>query len=257
MTGTAGAVRTLAPARSVTDGAWASVIRTPLLLLGTLVAGVALTATGQPWQAATQLGVLTFTVVNVVCLVLLSRRLRGQGSSIRELLGRWRWSDLAWGLLWSAVLYVPFAVVLMAVAWPLAGGPEGFGEIFAPRNPMTGDGWVIAVAAFALVFPFLNAPVEELFYRGYAQGSFTAAGRPGWALWIPAAGFAVQHAFIAYTLTSVLVYLPAFFVWGLLAAAIRRRQGRLTPLIVAHFFTNLAFSAMPLLFLSGWMGDPA
>lgn len=35
-------------------------------------------------------------------------------------------------------------------------------------------------AIISLIFPFLNAPIEELMYRGYAQTKFIAHNKKVW-----------------------------------------------------------------------------
>lgn len=233
-----------------------SLVRTPLLLAGTVVAGGLLAAAGQPWQAATLVSPITFTVVNVLCWWILAGRLAAEGRGFRDLLGRWRPADLGWGLLWILVLYVPFAVGLMGMAVPLAGGFDRLGELFTPTVGLSATTPVLALAAVVgLVFPFVNAPLEELYYRGYAQGAFESSGRPGLAIWVPTIGFSIQHLFVAQTQAAVPAYLTAFLLWGLTAALIRRRQRRLWPLVVAHFATNLAFSVVPVVMLLAGMGS--
>jgi membrane protease YdiL (CAAX protease family) len=66
------------------------------------------------------------------------------------------------------------------------------------------------------------------------------------AILIPAVLFGLQHAWYAPTPDAVLVYVCAFFVWGLGAGVIASRQRRLLPLIIAHFTVNL-FTTLPAL----------
>jgi membrane protease YdiL (CAAX protease family) len=53
----------------------------------------------------------------------------------------------------------------------------------------------------------------------------------------------VQHVFYASTPDAMLVYLAAFFVWGIGSGLIVLWQRRLMPIIVAHLFVNLFTSA--------------
>lgn len=234
----------------VRDGIVSSFLRTPLLLAGTAVAAAILTLAGWNWQAVGQVSVATFTAVNLLCWWILARRLRAEGRGFGDLLGRWRPADLAWGLLWAVVLFVPFSVGLTLVATATAGGFGRIGEVFTPPVVLPGGPWMWAVAAVGLVFPFVNAPIEELYYRGYAQGAFAASGRRAWAVWVPSVGFAIQHLFVAQSLAGIPAYLAAFFLWGLTAALIRRRHPRtLWPLVIAHVVTNLSFSVVPMVLL--------
>ncbi|HBX81945.1 MAG: hypothetical protein WAV45_15875 [Propionibacteriaceae bacterium] len=61
--------------------------------------------------------------------------------------------------------------------------------------------------------------------------------------------FCLQHLFVAVSWVAIPGYLFAFVTWGLGAAPIRRRQGRLWPLVVAHLVTNSIFSLVPVLFM--------
>src|SRR5690606_31548720 len=115
--------------------------------------------------------------VNIVCLVLTARLLAGQGRSIRELLDLRRGRivvDLLWGLLWIAVLYLPFAATIMLVVW-LQHGDGIFTAMetifFDPASIPTLDPitWTVLALVGVLTFAPLNAPAEELVYRGYAQ----------------------------------------------------------------------------------------
>ena len=74
---------------------------------------------------------------------------------------------------------------------------------------------------------------------------------PALVVLVPALLFGIQHVFLAPTAAAVLVYVVAFTMWGAFAGLIYLRQRRLMPLIVAHFFTNLMTSSVPLFLLLG------
>ena len=102
----------------------------------------------------------------------------------------------------------------------------------------------------ATVFPVLNAPMEELQYRGYSQSGLIAAWQRPWAgIVVTAIGFGLQHIVFSLTATAALAYAVGFFLWGLGAGVIARRQQRLAPLIIAHFLSNLSFGIVPLIFV--------
>lgn len=105
---------------------------------------------------------------------------------------------------------------------------------------------VVTVVTFAPV----NAPVEELLYRGSAQPNLARRWPVPAAIAATAVAFGLQHVFFAPTPDAVLVYLCAFTVWGLGAGIIVHRQGRLFPMIVAHLVVNLAASAPALVVVS-------
>ena len=96
----------------------------------------------------------------------------------------------------------------------------------------------LAVVA-VLTFAPLNAPAEELVYRGYGQQRLARRMPLAAAIAVSAALFGVQHVFYAPTPDAVVVYVCAFFVWGLGSGIIAHRQGRLMPIIIAHGIVNL------------------
>src|SRR5690606_13728441 len=135
-------------------------------------------------------------------------------------------------------------------------GPGGmlgaYETVFAPDPSMLVEfspwfAWASALAT-AFLFPITNAPAEELVYRGHAQGGLFASGYPAWvALGLPALAFGAQHVLLAPSTAGMAAYGCAFFAWGLGAGIIYRRHGRLMPVIIAHFVTNLLFAVAPLL----------
>ncbi len=236
------------------------VIRIALLALAALLtAGLYSVLSGESFSLAVtpQLSALYFIPVNILCLWLLARYGRA-----RSLLGDrpfLRWSDFGYGLLWLFALFVPFAVAINMVVLLLfgAGGyVAGFETIFVPAA--AGEIQLSAAASLALavvvaiLFPITNAPAEELVYRGVAQGDLAQRGlSPALVVLVPALLFGIQHVFLAPTAAAVLVYVVAFTMWGAFAGLIYLRQRRLMPLIVAHFFTNLMTSSVPLFLLLG------
>lgn len=189
--------------------------------------------------------------VNLICLVLVRRLVHAEGRRLRDLIGyrsgRLR-ADIGWGLLWLIVLYLPFAATIVVVVALLYGSdaPAAFGTIlFDPGSvPRLSPAVLTALAVVtAVTFAPLNAPVEELVYRGYAHQALTRRWRPAVAIGVSAAAFGLQHVFFAPTSAAVVVYLAAFTVWGIGAGIIVHRQGRLLPMIIAHLLVNLAASA--------------
>lgn len=203
------------------------------------------------------LAVVAMLPVNVVCLLLVARLLRGEGRTVRELLGyepRRLGRDLLWGLLWVVVMYLPFVATIMLVVW-LQYGSEIFARMetifFDPASipaldPVT---WSVIAVVGVLTFAPLNAPVEELVYRGYAQGELDRRWPTILAILVPAALFATQHIWYAPTPAAVLAFVCAFFVWGAGSGLIYRRQRRLMPLVLAHGLVNLFFTLPVLVFV--------
>lgn len=199
---------------------------------------------------------LALLPVNIVCLLLLRRMLRTEGRSLRDLLG---WDkarlgrDIGWGLLWIAVLYLPFAGTIAGVMWLLHGDGmfAAFETVFFDPASVPVMSPLLALIMGIIVlltFAPLNAPAEELLYRGYAQARLVPAWGAAAAIIVPALVFGAQHAFFAPTADAVIVYVAAFTVWGLGSGLIYARQRRLMPLVVAHFVVNLLSSAPALVF---------
>ncbi|QGS69077.1 CPBP family intramembrane metalloprotease [Oceanobacillus sp. 143] len=73
--------------------------------------------------------------------------------------------------------------------------------------------WLMWFAAIvSLAFPFLNGPIEEIMYRGYAQPIFFKYFKKVWiAIVIPSLGFALQHVFWQLHSRGQLFTLQRFF----------------------------------------------
>ena len=209
-------------ARAVVPLAFA-VIRLPLIAAAAAVTVGLLAAFG----VAASFPVGTFSAlylapVNVASLLLLRWALHRDGRRVRDLVGfdRTRLGrDVLWGLLWLMVLYLPFAVAVVGTMFLMYGADAftSFETVFAPT-----DGYVAMPQALAVVFAIvvvitfapLNAPTEELVYRGLAQDGLRGTWGSSLAVVIPALGFGIQHVFFAATLPGMVVFAVAFFVWG-------------------------------------------
>jgi membrane protease YdiL (CAAX protease family) len=179
------------------------------------------------------------------------RALHREGLRARDLIdysARRLGTDVLWGLLWMTVLSIPFILTVMGMMFALHGGDalERFDTVFAggDATPMFDRAFltVLAIVSVATFAP-LNAPAEELIYRGYSQGGLERRWPVLWAILVPAAIFALQHVFYATSPDAMLVYLAAYFVWGIGSGIIVWRQRRLMPIIVAHLLVNLMTSA--------------
>ncbi|MDJ1371490.1 CPBP family intramembrane glutamic endopeptidase [Gulosibacter molinativorax] len=201
--------------------------------------------------------------VNLLCLWLLRRLYRREGMTLRDALGIRRGKvgrDILWGLLWLVVMNVPFAVAVAGTVFLLYGAdaPAAFETIFV--NPEAESAislaWLLVIAIVSVIpFMLINAPTEELVYRGYAMSGI--ARRRGGAVAVIATSlvFGVQHMAFAATVPGMLVFLVAFTLWGAAAALIVRWQGRLFPVVVAHWIINFMLSSpgivFPILQLAG------
>jgi len=197
---------------------------------------------------------LTVSLVNLICLALLLWRGRVERFRLRDLMGFRRgslWRDLGAGLGISLLL---FALMVGTVAATFlliqtVRGPLTFAQLYLGDADfsLALPWWLAAVSA--IVFPVLNAPVEELQYRGYAQPRLIARSGSVWlGIGLTAVAFGLQHTAFAFTLAAMPLFVVGFFVWGLGAGWIAHRQQRLAPLIIAHFISNLSFGVVPLIF---------
>ncbi|MEJ1088447.1 CPBP family intramembrane glutamic endopeptidase [Microbacterium sp. Mu-80] len=229
-------------------------LRIVLVALASTLVWLLAGAQGEAFPPSPLLSSVAMLPVNVVCLLLVLRLVRRSGGSVRAMLG-WRRErvgrDLAWGVLWLMVMYLPFVGVMIAVM-ALRFGPEVFESfelVFAPRTlpELPTAVWGVLGVVSALTFAPLNAPAEELVYRGFSQGRLARRMPAAVAVALPAVLFGLQHAWYAPTPDAVLVFVCCFTVWGLISGLIYRWQGRLMPLVFAHALVNLAFTVPALL----------
>lgn len=233
-------------------------LRLGLVGLGAVVTtltlhGIGIAAAFPPSPVYSTLALLP---INVVCLALVLRLLHRRGQRARDLIG-YRpgrlGADILWGFLWLTVLYIPFAATIMGVMAVLHGGEllSQFEAVFvgADPGPAVAPTAALVLGVLTVVtFAPLNAPTEELVYRGLAQRALLGRLPTPLAIALPALAFGLQHVFYAPTPDAVLVYGAAFFVWGLGSGLIYLRQGRLLPLIVAHGVVNLIANLPALVF---------
>lgn len=231
-------------------------LRIPLIAAAALVTVGLLAASGIDVDfPVSSLSALYLAPVNIASLLLLRWVMHRQGRRVRDLIGftRARFGrDILWGLLWLMVLYLPFAGAIIGTMFLLYGGNAftSFEAVFVPvaGYPVLPQAVSIVFAVLiVLTFAPLNAPTEELVYRGFAQGGLLTSLNSRWlAIVIPSVGFGLQHIFFAATAPGMLVFAVAFFVWGIGSGIIYLKQGRLMPLILCHVIVNL-FTSLPAL----------
>lgn len=255
-----------APARTAFGRAWSLLaVRLGLILVVTLVMWfiIRLTSGIESFPPSTTWATLGLLPVNVLCLWMVRRFSRDEGVSLSAALGIRKGRigrDVLWGLLWLVVLNVPFMAVVSGTVFALYGSdaPSAFSTIFFdPASSVQMEPALLLVVSLVAVVPFMliNAPTEELVFRGY--GLKGIASRWGGAAAVLATSllFGAQHVLFAATAPGMLVYFIAFTVWGLCAAIIVRRQGRLFPVVVSHWIVNIMLSSpaviLPILRLSG------
>ncbi|MFC7457392.1 CPBP family intramembrane glutamic endopeptidase [Brachybacterium sp. GCM10030267] len=172
-------------------------------------------------------------IVDLLALGIVARAMHAEGRRLRDLLGPWRWVDLAWGGLLLVIVVVGFLASNVVANLIVHGG--------APPSPQTTPSiplWVGLVGF--LVAPLTIAVSEEAVYRGYAQPRLQPAlGRIG-ALVMVAVVFALQH--VGFALTSApdiaAKVLTTLFA-GLLLGGLWLWMRRLMPLVLAHWGLDL------------------
>jgi membrane protease YdiL (CAAX protease family) len=229
-------------------------VRIPLIFGCLALAYLAFRAAGSPSALGLALSTSTIavTLTNVVNLALLRRVVHRSGGRLRDLIGYDRTRigrDIAWGLCWWFVLGVPFfaavSLLVLVLFWLGVGAGDlqsayvsTFVGVYGEVTAMPLPSWLLLVVG--VVFPFLNAPTEELHYRAFAQ--------PRVGIGVMAVAFGLQHLAFSPSWQAAVVYGVAFLLWGTVAGLIYRRQRRLVPLIVAHFLTNAPFGVLPFVF---------
>lgn len=229
------------------------IVRIALITMAAVAGGGVLLAVNGEFvlPPGSMLATWTILPVNLLTLLVIIRIMRRRGLRARDLLApgqRGVLVDVLWGLLWLAVLYLPFACTLIGVFALLEPSPfDAMATAFANEATLVSvpGAWGVALAVVMTAsFAPLNAPVEEIAFRGIAQ-----TGLPGWTgIVVPSVAFGLQHAWFAATWSASVAMFAAFAVWGLLSAVIVHRQRRLLPILVSHVIVNLAFSAPPLVF---------
>jgi uncharacterized protein len=242
--------------------AWlVSFVRIPLLFVSLIIVFISLKVLGveTSFPFLPDLSTIYFTIVNVICFLLLRRIVKNEGRSLKELINfqpKHLGKDILYGILWLFLLYIPFVLAVIGTMFILYGADftQHFQTVFVGdlENESFSRPRILLwfAAGISLIFPFLNAPIEELMYRGYAQPLFIKRYKKVWiGILIPSVGFALQHMILAASLQGAIVYAAAFLVWGIGSGFIYHKQKRLFPLIVCHFIVNVAFSAWPIIFL--------
>lgn len=198
---------------------------------------------------------LTVSLVNLLCLALLLWRGQVEHFRLRDLMGFRRdrlWRDLGAGMAISLLLFAFMLGGVLAAFFlmQVVSGPLPFEQVYLGAADFSlALPWWLAVVS-AVVFPVLNAPVEELQYRGYAQPRLIARSGSVWlGIGVTAVAFGLQHTAFAFTLAAMPLFVAGFFVWGLGAGWIAYRQQRLAPLIIAHFISNFSFGVVPLIYV--------
>lgn len=199
---------------------------------------------------------LILVPVNVLCLVMVRGYYRDRGMTLRQALGVQPGrlgKDVLWGLLWLFVLNFPFALVIAGTVFAFygSGAPVAFATLFYDEAAVINlhPALMLTIAIVAVVpFMLINAPTEELVFRGYAMQAISARWGAVVGVVVTSLLFGAQHVLFAASPMGMLVFFLAFSVWGACSAVIVRKQGRLLPVVIAHWIINVMMSSPALVF---------
>lgn len=203
------------------------------ILVPTVVASVVLVVTGREDLTGISLAAVALLQVplwaGLLGAPLWATYAKGNRSLAVDFGLRMRWRDAPLGLVAGFATQLAL-VVLIALAYPLLGiDPEQVGTSAEELTSSATDvvGVVLLVAIVAVAAPLF----EELFYRGLWLRAVERRWGTAWAVVTSSLLFGVIH-FQVYDL-------PALIGFGLVAAALTVRTGRLGPAIWAHVAFNL------------------
>ena len=201
------------------------------------------------------LDALYFPFVNIICGIVIWREFRRHKVSVWRYLGFEKGrigKDIGWGFLWLFVTYIPMVIVLMAGTYLMFGAEmfQNFEHIFAKSSPGLPKEILMTTSLFGAVLFLINAPIEEIVYRGWLQNGL--AKRWGIAVAIAVQGllFGLQHMMFASDWRGMVIYGLMFMAWGMTAGIIVHRQQRLAPMAVAHWIVNIALGVGPMMALA-------
>jgi hypothetical protein len=244
------------PADRAGSARWAwGVLAARSVLAVALQAGAAVIAliagAADPWRSAADWWLVTFSIANVLTLVLLQRALAREGRRLRDLYRIRRETlrgDAAWAagalLLAGPIAFLP-NVLLGQALW---GNAQAGADLSFRAIPVA-----VAIGLIA-VFPIVQGAAELPTYFGYVMPRLGALH--GWrtrALIASALVLSTQHVFLPllfdwrFVAWRALMFLP-FALW--VGWVIHRRPGTLPILLVAH---GLLDASLPIVVLTASM----
>ncbi len=193
-----------------------------------------------------------FPFVTIICGIVIWRTFRQYNVSFWAYLGFERHrigKDIAWGLLWLVVTYIPLIITLMGAMYLMFGADmfNHFEQIFSKSSPQLPGGVIATISILSAIMFLANAPIEEIIYRGWLQTGLTHRYGVVVAIIVQGLLFGLQHTMFAIDVRGMVVYGFAFFAWGVTAGIIVHKQRRLAPMVIAHWIVNLAFVVGPML----------
>lgn len=218
-----------------------------------LAAVLALAGRPAPFDEASRLWLATATVANALTLVLVSRALREEGTTLRSRLrfSRATWRGDAWRFALLFVVTGPVALLppMLLSTW-LFGDANGGSRLMFQPAPLP------LLAVVALPFPVLHVLAELPLYVLVVLPRLEARVGRSLAVALTAGGLALQHAALPLLLDGrfvawrALMYLPfsVLVVWTL-----GRRPTLLPWFIVLHFLMDAQLPVLTWLVTTGRM----
>lgn len=200
------------------------------------------------------LDMLYFPFVNIICAVVILHTFRQRRTSVWRYLGFEKTrlgKDIAWGFLWLIVTYIPLFVVLMGSMYLMFGSDmfQHFEQVFAKSSPQLPAGVLAVMSVLGAVVFLVNAPIEEIVYRGWLQDGLAERHGITVAIVVQGLAFGLQHTMFAADGRGMIIHGFAFFAWGVTAGVIVHKQQRLAPMVIAHWIVNIALGVGPMLVL--------
>lgn len=201
-----------------------------------------------PWRSAAPWWTVYGTLVDLGCLALLWRFTRGEGITLRNLIGSIRGRDLLLGIGLFLLVFPLF------VGGGLLSGLLLYGTLQVDVHPGLVMGRVLPVWAIAYsltLWWLIWSPTEEMTYQAYALPRIQALSGRAWVA-VVVVGFwwALQHSFLPFIPDwRFVIWRFLAFVPGVIALTlIYLRTRRLAPLIVAHWPMDITAVLMTIQF---------
>lgn len=200
-----------------------------------------------------------FLIYAILAIVIpLSLKTYSFGSIRAVLLSGWRITlgvfalAFIWDLGISGWLHEQVLVGLGVSADPfysLSAAISQLGDVAAHKFGITSESALMLYALFVVLW----APIgEELFYRGYMQGTLRQHHSFGVAALVSAAFFGIRHAthlfflWPAVPLVAAGTWVVSTFVFGILMSYLYEKTHSLYPPILVHFLVNVVEILMSL-----------
>jgi membrane protease YdiL (CAAX protease family) len=209
-----------------------TIVLQPLVLAAT---GVDSGADSKTWPLRT-IALLQIPYDGALAAVaILAVQRKGMGV-VRDLRARMRWPDIPIGLAFGLVAQVLGNLLYLPIYWSTNVTSD---DVTEPAKTLTdkATGNAGGVVLLVLVTVVMAPIVEELFFRGLVLRSAERRWGTGWAIAFSSVLFGITH-FEA-------LQLPPLILFGLIAALLTVRTGRLGPAIWAHVgFNALAVATL-------------